>query len=66
LRHAPQNRLCGNQIGDEDAAAAVRCELDGFIQGRRRGDGMSRGRGVVNRIRERRIRSQNRDRNAVA
>jgi len=54
-----------NLVGDEDAAAAVRCELDGFIEGGRRGDRVGAARGVVDRIRERRIAGQDRDRNAA-
>ena len=51
-----------NLIGDEDAAAAVGCELECFVEGGSRGDRMGRGRGVVNRVGERRIIGQNRDR----
>ena len=64
LRHEPQRLLIRNLIGEEDAAAAAGCELDCFIGRAGRGDRMVCGGGVVNRVGERRIFGQNRNRNA--
>ena len=61
LGHAPQRRKL---IGDQDAAAVVGCELDGFFGSARRGDRVVCGGGVVNRVSERGIVGQNCDRNA--
>src|SRR4029078_11176938 len=65
LRHLPQSRRSGKLIGDEDRAAAMRCELVGFVESAGRGDGVRGAGGVVNRVSERGVVGQNCDRNPL-